>query len=105
VHGGLIALLIFATYLWQFYVVLVLLSLVSIFFMPAQSVAIRTTVPREGLLSTDALMQQVFFFMRIAGPQRPGLLVASFGSGLAGIAAGLLLLAATAKSRSRSSLR
>ncbi len=76
VRGGLIALLIFATHLWQFYLVLVLLSLVSIFFMPAQSVAIRLSVPREGLLSANSLKQQVFFFMRIAGPAAAGLLVA-----------------------------
>ena len=80
VRAVLIALLIFATHIWQFYAVLVGISLVSIFFMPAQSVVVRLAVPREGLLSANALMQQVFFIMRIAGPAAAGLLVAAFGA-------------------------
>jgi MFS family permease len=92
-RGALVALLIFAAHLWQFYAVLVGISFVSIFFMPAQSVVVRLVVPREGLLSANALMQQVFFVMRIAGPAAAGLLVAAFGAKICYIADSISFLA------------
>jgi DHA3 family macrolide efflux protein-like MFS transporter len=92
-RAALIALFIFATHMWQFYAVLVGISLVSIFFMPAQSVVVRLAVPREGLLSANALMQQVFFVMRIAGPAAAGLLVAAFGARICYIADSISFLA------------
>ena len=47
---------IFSTNLWEIYVTLILLSAVSSFFQPAQSIAIRVIVPQEGLLGANALM-------------------------------------------------
>ena len=71
--------LLFTTNVWQIYGVLFALSCVSSFFMPAQSVAIRTIVPKEGLMSANALMQQVFFAMQIIGPAAATQLVSWFG--------------------------
>lgn len=79
IRGLLTLLLLMATQLWHFYVILTLLSMVSSFFTPAQSVTIRTSVPREGFLSANSLMQQVVYAMRIVGPGLAGLLVATFG--------------------------
>jgi len=68
-----------ATQIWHFYIVLSLISIVSSFFSPAQGVAVRNAVPREGLRAANTLMQQVFFIMRIAGPMIAGLMVSLFG--------------------------
>jgi MFS family permease len=80
IRAGLVAMLIFTTTLWQVYIVLVALSAVSSFFAPAQSVTIRQHVPREGLLSANALMQIAMMGVRIVGPAAAGVLVASFGA-------------------------
>ena len=80
IRGVLTLLLLVATQLWHFYLILTLLSVVSSFFSPAQSVTIRTSVPKEGFLSANSLMQQVIYAMRIIGPGLAGLLVASFGA-------------------------
>jgi len=79
-RAALCLLLLFATSLWHFYAVLAAISVVSSFFTPAQGVAIRSAVPLHGLRSANALIQQVMFVMRIAGPAIAGLLVASFGA-------------------------
>jgi MFS transporter, DHA3 family, macrolide efflux protein len=79
-RAALCLLLLFATSLWHFYSVLAAISVVSSFFGPAQGVAIRSAVPLHGLRSANALIQQVMFLMRIAGPAIAGLLVASFGA-------------------------
>jgi len=79
-RAALCLLLLFATSLWHFYAVLAAISVVSSFFTPAQGVAIRSAVPLHGLRSANALIQQVMFVMRIAGPALAGLLVASFGA-------------------------
>src|SRR2546425_997611 len=50
--------LVFTTSLAQVYVILFLLSAVSAFFVPAQTVTLRTIVPREGLLAANSLVQQ-----------------------------------------------
>jgi len=57
IRAILVSLLLFTTTLWQIYLVLIAVSAVSSFFAPAQSVTIRQYVPREGLLSANALMQ------------------------------------------------
>jgi MFS family permease len=80
IRACLVVVLIFTTTLWQVYLVLVGLSLVSSFFAPAQSVTIRHHVPREGLLSANALMQIAMMGVRIVGPATAGVLVASFGA-------------------------
>jgi MFS family permease len=63
----LCVLLFFVHSIWGFYAVMATISIVSSFFGPAQGVAIRSAVPRHGLRSANALMQQVMFIMRIIG--------------------------------------
>src|SRR5205807_6773296 len=46
------------------------------FFGPAQSVTLRTLVPKEGLLAANALMAQAFYTVRILSPALAGVLVA-----------------------------
>jgi len=48
--------------------------------MPAQTVTLRTIVPREGLLSANALVQQAFQIMRIFSPALAGAMVEWFGA-------------------------
>jgi MFS transporter, DHA3 family, macrolide efflux protein len=79
IRAGLVALLFVATALWQIYLVLAALSCVSSFFAPAQSVTIRSYVPRHGLISANALMQMAMMGVRIIGPAGAGALVAAFG--------------------------
>ena len=72
--------LVFTTSLNQIYVILLLLSVVSTFFMPAQTVTLRTIVPREGLMAANTLMQQAFQLVRIVSPAAAGVLVYWFGA-------------------------
>ena len=78
-RAGLCLLLLIAHNIWGFYAALAAISVVSSFFSPAQGVAIRAAVPLHGLRSANALMQQVMFLARIAGPAVAAMLVASFG--------------------------
>jgi MFS family permease len=80
VRAGLCLLLLFVHSVYGFYAVLAAISVVSSFFSPAQGIAIRTAVPIHGLRSANALMQQVMFIMRIAGPSIAILLVGAFGA-------------------------
>jgi MFS family permease len=63
-----------------FYVVLAAISIFSSFFNPAQSISVRSSVPKEGLRSANGLMQQVYFVMRIVGPSTAALMVHHFGA-------------------------
>src|SRR5438874_6496231 len=78
IRAVLCVLLIPSTQVWQVYVVLAALSCVSAFFGPAQTVTIRSHVPREGLISANALMQLAFLGSRIIGPATAGAIVAAF---------------------------
>jgi MFS transporter, DHA3 family, macrolide efflux protein len=79
IRGLLCLLLLVSTQIWHFYLILAAISVVSSFFGPAQGVVIREAVPFHGLRSSNALMQQVMFMMRIIGPAAAGMLVAAFG--------------------------
>jgi MFS family permease len=79
IRGFLCLLLLVSTQIWHFYAILAAISIVSSFFGPAQGVVIREAVPFHGLRSSNALMQQVMFMMRIIGPATAGMLVAAFG--------------------------
>jgi DHA3 family macrolide efflux protein-like MFS transporter len=72
--------LLFVHSVYGFYASLAAISVVSSFFSPAQGIAIRSAVPMHGLRSANALMQQVMFLMRIAGPSIAILLVGAFGA-------------------------
>jgi MFS family permease len=80
IRAALVLLLFVATSLWQVYAVLAVLSVVSTFFAPAQSVTIRQHVPRQGLLAANALMQIAMMGVRIVGPATAGALVSAFGA-------------------------
>src|SRR6476659_9204700 len=58
IRAGLALGLVFASSLHQLYAILFVLSLVSTFFVPAQTVTLRTIVPPEGLPAANALMSQ-----------------------------------------------
>src|SRR4051794_26686403 len=68
--------LVLVTDTHQIFAVMALLGLVSSFFGPAQSVAIRVLVKREDLLSANALLSQAFYAVRILSPALAGALVA-----------------------------
>lgn len=80
IRAVLVLLLVFAGSLGQIYSILFLLSAVSAFFVPAQTVTLRSIVPVEGLLSANALIQQAFQLMRIISPALAGAMVAWFGA-------------------------
>jgi len=82
IRAGLVVLLVLSSGLWQVYGVLIALSAVSSFFMPAQSVTIRAHVPPNGLLSANALMQMAMMGVRIIGPLAAGVLVAALGANI-----------------------
>ena len=75
IRAVLILGLVFVTRLEHIYVVFFLVSTVSSFFGPAQSVTLRTLVPMNGLMAANALMSQAFYTMRIIAPAAAGLLV------------------------------
>ena len=77
IRAGLILLLVFVRdhNVAQISAIFVLLSSVSSFFAPAQSVTIRTIVPPEGLLAANALMTQAFYIVRLFSPMAAGALV------------------------------
>jgi DHA3 family macrolide efflux protein-like MFS transporter len=76
IRAGLILMLVFAHSVTQISAIFIVLSSVSSFFAPAQSVTIRTIVPPEGLLAANALMMQAFYIVRLLSPAAAGALVA-----------------------------
>lgn len=79
VRAAIVLALVFAPGLWQIYALLFLMSTVSAFFVPAQSVTLRTIVPAEGLVAANALIQQAMQLARIVSPALAGALVGWFG--------------------------
>jgi MFS family permease len=80
IRGVLILLLLAVRDLNGIYAIFFALSAVSAFFMPAQSVAVRTLAPAEGLLTVNALMTQAVQGCQIISPALAGLLVEWFGA-------------------------
>lgn len=80
IRGVLVLLLIFATDLNSIYLIFFALSAVSSFFVPAQSVALRTVTPSAGLLPANALMAQAIQGMQIISPALAGVLVQWLGA-------------------------
>jgi DHA3 family macrolide efflux protein-like MFS transporter len=74
-RAGLVVALVFSTQLWQIYAVLISLSVVSSFFAPAQTIGLRSLVPKEALLSANALMMQAFQVTQILSPGVAALLI------------------------------
>src|SRR5262249_39052922 len=67
--------LVFASGLNQIYAILFALSAVSTFFVPAQTIMIRTITPRDGLMAASALRQRVFQVVGIISPAIAGAMV------------------------------
>jgi MFS transporter, DHA3 family, macrolide efflux protein len=79
IRAVLIVLLVFVTDVAQICVIFALISTVSSFFAPAQSVTIRTIVPKEGLLAANAMLTQAFYIVRLFSPFAAGALIAWLG--------------------------
>src|SRR5215467_7789509 len=75
IRAALILVLVFVTDFRQICLIFAVLSSVSSFFAPAQSVTIRTVVPMEGLLAANAMMSQAFYMVRLFSPTLAGLLI------------------------------
>lgn len=76
IRAGMALLLVFCTSVPQIAGVLLSLSIVSCLFIPAQSIAVRTIVPKEDLLRANAALSQAFYLIRIVSPLVAGALVA-----------------------------
>jgi MFS family permease len=72
--------LVFASSLNQIYLILFALSVVSTFFVPAQTIMVRKLVPPAGLLAANGLIQQAFQVVRIISPAIAGAIVSAFGA-------------------------
>ena len=79
IRAGLAASLVLAHSIPQLALSLAALGLVSSFFGPAQSVALRTLVAKEDLLPANALLAQAFYAVRVFSPAVAGALVALLG--------------------------
>jgi MFS family permease len=79
IRAGLVVLLLAARTLPEIYAILFAISAVSVFFIPAQSILVRTLVPKDSLLSVNAMLQQAMLLLRILSPALAGALVAKFG--------------------------
>jgi MFS family permease len=82
IRGLLVVVLLFAHDLWTIYAVFFILATVSSFFIPAQTVALRSIAPPGGLLAANALMQQAAQLSMIIAPSAAGSLVEFLGSNL-----------------------
>jgi MFS family permease len=80
IRSALAICLVFASGLDQIYAILFALSAVSTFFVPAQTIMIRSITPREGLMAANALMQQAFQVVRIISPAIAGAMVKWIGA-------------------------
>ncbi len=79
IRAALAVLLVFVSSPYQIYGILVALSTVSSFFVPAQSVTTPLIVPREALLSASGTMQQGVQVVRILSPMVAGAMVGTLG--------------------------
>ena len=80
IRGVLVIALLFVRDLYAIYGIFFLLSTVSSFYIPAQSIAIRTLAPPGGLMSVNALMSQAMQASQIISPAISGLLVEALGA-------------------------
>jgi MFS family permease len=76
IRAVLILMLVFVHNVSQISAIFLVLSSVSSFFAPAQSVTLRTIVPADSLLAANALMMQAFYIVRLLSPAAAGALVA-----------------------------
>jgi MFS transporter, DHA3 family, macrolide efflux protein len=79
IRAVLITLLVFVTDVGQICVIFAILSTVSSFFAPAQSVTTRTVVPMDSLLAANTMMMQAFYIVRLFSPFAAGSLISALG--------------------------
>ena len=79
IRAVLVVFLIFVTDIRHIYAIFFALSTVSSFFIPAQTVTLRTLCPPEGLMAANALMSQAIQVTQIVSPAIAGVLVAGAG--------------------------
>ena len=79
-RGVLVLALLFVRDLNAIYLIFLSMSTVSSFFVPAQSVAVRSIAPAAGLLAVNGLMSQAVQGSQIISPAIAGLLVQWFGA-------------------------
>jgi len=79
IRGAMVVLLLFQHDLFAIYGTLVLLSCVSSFFVPAQTVAVRTVTPLDGLVAANGLMSQAMQLSQIVAPAVMGLVIGTLG--------------------------
>ena len=79
IRGVLVLMLLFVQNLYLIYLILFLMSVVSTFFIPAQSVAVRTVTPMAGLMAANGLMSQAQQGSQIIAPSIAGELVQLVG--------------------------
>ncbi len=79
IRAVLIILLVFVTDVGQICVIFAILSTVSSFFAPAQSVTTRTVVPMDSLLAANTMMMQAFYIVRLFSPFAAGSLISALG--------------------------
>ena len=80
IRGVLVLALVFVHDLSAIYAILFTMSVVSAFFVPAQSVAVRTIVPMAGLMAVNGLMSQAQQGSLIIAPSVAGELVELIGA-------------------------
>ncbi len=80
IRGVFVLALIFVHHLWAIYAILFAMSVVSSFFIPAQSVAVRTIAPRAGLMAVNGLLSQAQQGSMIVAPGIAGALVQLAGA-------------------------
>src|SRR3984957_1673359 len=79
IRGAMVVVLLFEHDLFAIYGTLVLLSCVSSFFIPAQTVAVRTVTPLHGLVAANGLMSQAMQLSQIVAPAVMGLVIGTLG--------------------------
>jgi MFS transporter, DHA3 family, macrolide efflux protein len=80
IRGVLVLALVFVQDLHMIYAILFTMSVVSSFFIPAQSVAVRTLAPMAGLMAVNGLMSQAQQGSQIIAPSVAGSLVEVAGA-------------------------
>lgn len=80
IRGLLVLALVFIHDLYAIYAILFTMSVISSFFVPAQTVAVRTLVPMAGLMAVNGLMSQAQQGSMIVAPSVAGELVQLAGA-------------------------
>jgi MFS family permease len=96
VRGILILVLVFVRDLNAIYVIFFCLATVSSFFIPAQSVAVRTLAPAAGLMAVNGLMSQAIQGSQIIAPSFSGVFVEWFGANACFLVDGISFFASAA---------